>query len=83
MLSVGLLVRACRRRGVSWVKAHVSVAPRPGPGATFELHPGDGHDRDHVLTVVPLEINSSTTLEETDNDVRDYAGSGAHFRPYG
>jgi hypothetical protein len=64
LLSAGLLVRASRHRGVSWVKAHVTVAPRPGPGATFETRLGDELNRDHVLTVVPVEVRSSTILEE-------------------
>jgi hypothetical protein len=64
LLSAGLFTRAHRHRGVSWMKAHVTVAPRPGPGATFETRPGDDPDRDHVLCVVPVEIQRSTTVEE-------------------
>src|SRR5271163_4425746 len=64
LLSAGLFTRAHRHRGVSWMKAHVTVAPRPGPGATFETRPGDDPNRDHVLCVVPVEIQRSTTVEE-------------------
>jgi hypothetical protein len=64
LLSAGLLTRAYRHRGLGWVKAHVTVTPRPGPGATFETRPGDEPNRDHVLTVVPVEVRCSTTVEE-------------------
>jgi hypothetical protein len=64
LLSAGLLTRAYRHRGLGWVKAHVTVKPRPGPGATFETRPGDEPNRDHVLTVVPVEVRRSTTVEE-------------------
>jgi hypothetical protein len=64
LLSAGLFTRAHRHRGVSWMKAHVTVAPQPGPGATFETRPGDDPNRDHVLCVVPVEIQRSTTVEE-------------------
>src|SRR5271163_1899026 len=64
LLSAGLFTRAHRHRGVSWMKAHVTVAPRPGPGATFETRPGDDPNRDHVLCVVPVEIQRSTTVEK-------------------
>jgi hypothetical protein len=64
LLSAGLFTRARRHRGVSWMKAHVTVAPQPGPGATFETCPGDDPNRDHVLCVVPVEIRRSTTVEE-------------------
>ena len=64
LLSAGLLTRANRHRSVGWVKAHVTVTPRPGPGATFETRPGDEPNRDHVFTVVPAEVSRSTTVEE-------------------
>jgi hypothetical protein len=64
LLSAGLLIRANRHRRVGWVKAHVAVKPRHGPGATFETRPGDGVNRDHVISVVPVETGRSTTLEE-------------------
>ena len=64
LLSAGLIVRANRRRGVKWVKEHVSVTALPGPSATFETQPGDGSNRDHVITVVPVEVERSTSLEE-------------------
>jgi hypothetical protein len=64
LLSAGLLTRANRHRSVGWVKAHVTVTPRPGPGATFETRPGDEPNPDHVFTVVPAEVSRSTTVEE-------------------
>jgi hypothetical protein len=64
LLPACLLVHVTRHRGVSWVQAHVTVAPRPGPGATFETRPGDEPNRDHVLSVVPVEVRRSTTVEE-------------------
>ena len=64
LLSAGLLTRAYRHRGLGWVKAHVTVKPQPGPGATFETRPDDEPNRDHVLTVVPVEVRCSTTVEE-------------------
>jgi hypothetical protein len=64
LLSAGLIVLAYRRRDVAWVKEHVTVTARPGPGATFETRPGEDSDRDHVITVVPVEVGRSTTLEE-------------------
>jgi hypothetical protein len=64
LLSAGLFTRAHRHRGVSWMKAHVTVVPQPGPGATFDTRPGDDPDRDYVLCVVPVEIQRSTTVEE-------------------
>ena len=64
LLSAGLLTRAYRHRGLGWVQAHVTVKPQPGPGATFETRPGDEPNRDHVLTVVPVEVRCSTTVEE-------------------
>jgi hypothetical protein len=64
LLSAGLIVRANRRRGVAWVKGHVTVTARPGPSTTFETRPGDESNSDHVITVVPVEVGRSTTLEE-------------------
>jgi hypothetical protein len=64
LLSAGLLVHAQRHRGASWVKAHVTVAPQAGPDATFDTRPDDETNRDHVLTVVPVEVERSTTMEE-------------------
>ena len=64
LLSAGLLIRASRHRRVAWVKAHVAVKPRHGPGATFETRPDDERNRDHVISVVPVETGRSTTLEE-------------------
>jgi hypothetical protein len=64
LLAAGLFTRAHRHRRVSWMKAHVTVAPRPGPDATFETHPGDKPNRDYVLCVVPVETQRSTTVEE-------------------
>jgi len=64
LASAGLVSRAHRRRGLDWMKAHVTVAPRPGPGASFETQPGDHVNRDHVLTVTPVEDKRSTTVEE-------------------
>jgi hypothetical protein len=53
-----------RRRGPAWVKAHVAVRPRHGPGATFRSWPGKGPDRDHAFTVIPAEVGRSTTVQE-------------------
>lgn len=65
-LAAGALARAIRRyRGMAWVTAHVTVTPRPGPGATFEVHPCDERSDDHVITVVALEVTRSTTVEES------------------
>lgn len=64
LLSAGLLTRMYRRRGMSWLNAHVTVAPRRGPNATFATHPTDELNRDHVLSVVPVEVRQSTILEE-------------------
>lgn len=64
LLSGGLLTRAYRRRGMSWLHAHVTVAPRHGPYATFEAHPTDELNGDHVLSVVPVGGRHFTILEE-------------------
>ncbi|MFG1931084.1 hypothetical protein ACGFK1_10560 [Mycobacterium sp. NPDC048908] len=64
LLTAGLLLRAYRRRGVSWLAAHVTVTQRPGNAAAFENKPTDESDCDHVLSVVPVEVRQSTTLEE-------------------
>ena len=45
-------------------EAHATVTPRPGPGATLKTRPGDTPNRDHVITVVPVEAGRSTTVEE-------------------
>jgi hypothetical protein len=64
LLLGGLLTLARRQRGVAWVKAHVTVAPRSGPAATFDTCPSDELNRDHVFAVVPVEVQRSTTIEE-------------------
>lgn len=56
--------RAYRRRGLKWMKTHVTVAPRPGPVPSFETQPGDEFMRDHVFTVVPVQGKQSMTVEE-------------------
>jgi hypothetical protein len=63
-LAAGLLVRAYRRRGMSWLAAHVTVAPRTGPHPAFQSHPTDESGCDHVLSVVPVGVRHSTILEE-------------------
>jgi hypothetical protein len=64
LLAAGLLVRAYRRRGMSWLAAHVTVAPRPGPDPAFQSQATDESNCDHVLSVVPVEVRQSTILEE-------------------
>jgi hypothetical protein len=64
LLSAGLLTRMYRRRGLSWLNAHVTVAARSGPSAIYEAHPTDELNRDHVLSVVPVEVLRTTILEE-------------------
>jgi hypothetical protein len=57
--------RANRHRGrPPSVEARVTVKVRPGSPATFETRPGDELDHDHVLAVVPVEVQRSTTVEE-------------------
>jgi hypothetical protein len=66
LFAAGLLARAIHRhRGAAWVTAQVTVALRPGPAATFATRPSDerNHDRDHVITVVPVEVGNSITME--------------------
>jgi hypothetical protein len=46
------------------MKAHVTVASRSGPTAAFEARPSDQLNRDHLLAVVPVEVQRSTTIEE-------------------
>jgi len=66
MFAAGLLTRAIRRhREAAWVTAHVTVTPRPGPGATFEIRSRDPHNDDHVISVVAVEVTRSTTVEES------------------
>jgi hypothetical protein len=64
LIAGGLLIRAKRHRGMAWVKAHVTVRPRPGPGAAFETRPGDEPERDHAFAVVPVEVGRSATVED-------------------
>jgi hypothetical protein len=64
LLLAGLLALARRNRGVAWMKAHVTVASRSGPAATFDTCPGDQLNRDHAFAVVPVEVQRSTTTEE-------------------
>ena len=65
LLSAGLFIRAKRHRGrPPSVEARVTVKVRPGSPATFETRPGDEFDHDHVLAVVPVEVQRSTTVEE-------------------
>jgi hypothetical protein len=64
LLAAGLLYRANRQRGVKWVKAHVSVTPQSGPGATFQARADDGPGGDHAFAVIPLEVGRVTTTEE-------------------
>jgi len=65
LLSAGLFIRAKRhpRRPPS-VEARVTVKVRPGSPTTFETRPSDELDHDHVLAVVPVEVQRSTTVEE-------------------
>jgi len=56
--------RANRHRGVASVEARVTVKVRPGSPATFETRPGDELEHDHVLAVVPVEVQRFTTVEE-------------------
>lgn len=66
LVASGVLARMIQRyRGAGWVTAHVTVTPRPGPGATFAIRPNDERDRDHVITVVPEEVGRSTAIEES------------------
>ena len=46
------------------VEARVTVKVRPGSPTTFETRPCDELDHDHVLAVVPVEVQRSTTVEE-------------------
>src|SRR6478672_9561791 len=65
LLSAGLFIRAKRHRGrPPSVEARVTVKVRPGSPATFETRPGDELDHDHVLAVVPVEVQRFTTVEE-------------------
>jgi hypothetical protein len=65
LLAAGLLTRAVQRhRERLWVTKHVMVTPQPGAGAAFETRLLDGHDTDHVITVVPEVVGRSTTVEE-------------------
>jgi hypothetical protein len=64
LLLAAVLTVAHRRRGLSWVKAHVTVAPRSGPAATFDTRPDDERNRDHVVAVVPVAGHQSTSIEE-------------------
>jgi len=66
LLVSGVLARMIRRyRGAGWVTAHITVTPRPGPDATFTISPDNVGDRDHIITVVPEEVERSTTIEES------------------
>lgn len=61
----GLLARTTvAGRQVAWVAAHMTVTSRPGAGTTFEVQPADHSSRDHVITVTPVEVRRSTTVEE-------------------
>jgi len=64
LISAGVIVRAMRRPGLEWLKAHVTVTPTAGPAATFETQPDDEPNRDHVITVVPVQVERSTTVDE-------------------
>jgi hypothetical protein len=73
LLLLWLLVHALghviqRHRESNWVHKHVTVTPRPGPGATFNTGPFDDygvdHGSDHILTVVGAEVRRSMTTEE-------------------
>ena len=65
LLSAGLFIRAKRHRGrPPSVEARVTVKVRPGSPTTFETRPSDELDHDHVLAVVPVEVQRSTTVEE-------------------
>jgi hypothetical protein len=46
------------------VEARITVKVRPGSPATFETRPSDELDHDHVLAVVPVEVQRFTTVEE-------------------
>jgi len=65
LVSAGLLIRAKRVHGKSWVKAHVAVKPRASAAATFDTPPSDGDQRDHILTVIPVELRYETTVHDT------------------
>jgi hypothetical protein len=64
LLAAGLLVRLYRRRGMSWLAEHVTVAPRPGLDPAFQSQPTDESNCDHVFSVVPVAVSQSTILEE-------------------
>ena len=65
LLSAGLFIRAKRHRGrPPPVEARVAVKVRPGFPTSFEMRPSDELDHDHVLAVVPVEVQRSTTVEE-------------------
>jgi hypothetical protein len=64
VLLAAVLTVANRRRGLDWMKAHVTVASRSGPTATFDTHPDDDRTRDHVIAIVPVAGHQSTTIEE-------------------
>ena len=64
VLLAAVLTVANRRRGLDWMKAHVTVASRSGPAATFDTHPDDDRTRDHVIAIVPVAGHQSTTIEE-------------------
>ena len=65
LLSAGLFIRAKRHPGrPPLVEARVAVKVRPGSPTTFETRPSDEPGHDHVLAVVPVEVQRSTTVEE-------------------
>jgi hypothetical protein len=64
LVSAGLLTRAHRHRRISWVKEHVTVTTEHAGEPTFSTRPGDETNRDLILTVIPVEILRTTTLEE-------------------